>query len=505
MKMEYAERLTRAASEAGLTLSVEYISFYECEFFHKEQVCLKDGKRYKSLRSLLLDKYPEECVLGLGQERELSKETLTARIAAGKASGFVVLRGGRETRRDCFPSECMGFCHQRTVVGTDELGVFTQCQAYEKCDRNGPATETFLADQAKRPQTLTRRSFHPGGETVDTDYCRFLLTERDLKGYDVAHLLHYAEKHFLTPFFASFLQKRHELRLVPGSEKERNVLKLILNSVYGFCGVEQSNFPTTKIWNESTIARSRDKKLALGSKDLVRLSLLGAVSRSDGPPNLLYAASFHNREAKIHNILQVSACILSKSRVIFLEKVLHLLRCMDPGKMELCYMGEHLPLSLLSFARESSDSLSIADTDSCIMTTHHETLVDNLRPEMVNFFETRAILEDGEAPSEQSGLFKIESVHSAAYFRSLKTYYLLGDMPLVRVRSIPRRDQAALPREVFGPWHNEAVVRSVALRPTGGFEMAIFRESKKLSHSLNLKRKAVVSFIFSVGGGGGGQ
>jgi hypothetical protein len=114
---------------------------------------------------------------------------------------------------------------------------------------------------------------------------------------------------------------------------------------------------------------------------------------------------------------------------------------------------------------------------------------------MVDFFASMAILEDEEAAGEQSGLFKIESVHSEAYFRSLKTYCLLGDLPCVRVRGIPRRDQSALPRKVFGPRHNEAVVRSVALRPTGAFEMAIFRESKKLSHSLNLKRKAVVSLL----------
>jgi hypothetical protein len=76
------------------------------------------------------------------------------------------------------------------------------------------------------------------------------------------------------------------------------------------------------------------------------------------------------------------------------------------------------------------------------MATHHKTLVDNLRLKMVDFFKTRAILE-GEALGEQSGLFKIESMHSVAYFRSLKTYYRLGDMPLVRVRSIP--DETRLP------------------------------------------------------------
>jgi hypothetical protein len=63
-----------------------------------------------------------------------------------------------------------------------------------------------------------------------------------------------------------------------------------------------------------------------------------------------------------------------------------------------------------------------------------------------------------------------------------------------RMKGVPRRTQASLPLELFGqdPKQNTAVVSSVSLRPSRGFQLTIQEESRTISHGLNLKRKAVV-------------
>jgi len=63
-----------------------------------------------------------------------------------------------------------------------------------------------------------------------------------------------------------------------------------------------------------------------------------------------------------------------------------------------------------------------------------------------------------------------------------------------RMKGVSRQTQALLPERLFGqdPRENTAVVHSVALRPTAGFEMALVAESKTITHGLNFKRRAVV-------------
>ena len=83
------------------------------------------------------------------------------------------------------------------------------------------------------------------------------------------------------------------------------------------------------------------------SADLINASLLGVVTKrrpglgSKGRvPDCLFAFTYRDSGARIRNVVQMAATILSASRVTFLTLVLKLIRYADPGRMEICYMGE---------------------------------------------------------------------------------------------------------------------------------------------------------------------
>jgi hypothetical protein len=356
-KKRYAQALTTAAESLfpPSKLKVRYSSVYECEFMHRKKVLCRLGREYKTPRKLLLEKHPRDCVLGTGARKSFTQEKLVALIMGLKDEedfgGFLLVRGGEETRADdgLLPGS-MGFCHQRCSSASEELGPFTKFQASEKFNGSAAQARKFLADQADREQTLTKTSFHGGGELLGLKYFRFLIRERGLENFAIDHFLFYREKSFLSPFFGGFLQKRHELRSKENSVLERNTLKLVNNTVYGFCALESCNFTKTRIMTEGSLKNK--KSTLLQSPDLLQLTLLGVEEKAKGKrrlPQLLYAVSLRSSEAKIFNMSQVSACILGHSRNVFLEKVLSLLRLLDPAKMEICYLGESAPRHLESY------------------------------------------------------------------------------------------------------------------------------------------------------------
>jgi hypothetical protein len=128
---------------------------------------------------------------------------------------------------------------------------------------------------------------------------------------------------------------------------------------------------------------------------------------------------------------------------------------------------------------------------------------DNVRPGMLEAFDKAELFENPASQRHQSGLLKLESTHTQAYFRNLKTYFLGGEKDdeadCVRVRGIPRKTHSSIPKSKFGCYDNDLVVRNMALRPTLGFQIGIFRESKALAHSANLKRFSCVSRASAAG------
>jgi hypothetical protein len=99
-----------------------------------------------------------------------------------------------------------------------------------------------------------------------------------------------------------------------------------------------TSFTTTTVACESYLKRSLPK--ILKSERLLQMSLLGASRPSNGYPDLLYAMTRSNSKAKIRNVVQMSACILSNSRYFFLGVLGDLLRLLDFRLAELSYVGK---------------------------------------------------------------------------------------------------------------------------------------------------------------------
>lgn len=110
--------------------------------------------------------------------------------------------------------------------------------------------------------------------------------------------------------------------------KQSSLLKLILNGevridpclsrrghnfplpgIYGFCSLENKNFPRVRLVRGKTLStNSKYRRLLLHSPDLIQMSLLGAVNpKRDGDvPDLLYALTLAQPRARCSNIAQVS-------------------------------------------------------------------------------------------------------------------------------------------------------------------------------------------------------
>jgi hypothetical protein len=343
-------------------LVVRYDAVHECDFLHRGKFpsletlrSLEDGDEaatrgdYLSPRDLLLSKHGEDALVGFGSLGGFDNQEHFVRtmLEAGDNSepgndfgGFVVVAGGRETREDdgLLPRQ-FGFCHQRCRLTPDQLGNFTRMQAVMM---HGPKeADKELRRLLANLGTLSRTGFHEGGELLTLDYARFLVRERGFKDFRVLHVMLYKTRHYLTQFFKMLLQRRHELLRVPNSELSRLLLKLAGNSVYGFGAIEGRNFPRTRIVSESYLKKKKlGDRLSLTGPDVYQVTLLGAVQKPDKYPDLLYAVTSHMPDERISNTIQMSANILGQSRVIFLSKLLFMLRCFDPRKVEVAYHGK---------------------------------------------------------------------------------------------------------------------------------------------------------------------
>ena len=263
LKQLYAEALTRVNPSS---LAVRYNVAHECDFFCKSVLPDPGGlravseqdsrsgwrtrhdykgkvgldRKYSSIREFLKKEFPVDSVLG-AEKTEYTQESLVEEIvksgynsvAGNGFGGFVTITGGRETRSDDGTIlRQFGMCHQRCNRRAEEVGAFSRFQAHRQhgCKEDG---EKWLERLLKAKSTMSRNSFHEEGETISLDYFRFLLNERDLRGFKIRHFISYQHRHFLTPFIQDMLQKRHETRSKPGGELMSQVLKLVLNGLYG--------------------------------------------------------------------------------------------------------------------------------------------------------------------------------------------------------------------------------------------------------------------------------
>ena len=569
-------RYCQALSLVDDRLRFSYRVFTECEVFHSGHL-LRRGprhpdRRYSSVRSFLAAEYPDDSVLGFpaaGMTQEaLVKRILrapyvheataaTAATASNDFSGFVVLLSGRESRFDQHQeySADTAFLMQRTTPELDKnfapfsLGLLHRLaqkghvadaaerealrnrvswrpppMTAEGFENAGPADRRTMRRLARitssEPLTGTRQSFHGDGVVMTTDQFRFYCLERGLRDIDIAHFIGYRFKHFLDGWVTELLEQRHEAKKDPKSQLLVNQIKMQINSFYGRCAKNTTNFTKSRIVSESYIHNLPPKKRrrAFCPPHATNITLLGAVDKSksdDGgggggrggkrakkkrrPPDLLYCVTERRVDAPIFNCVAVAGAILSSSKVVFFDKILTLLRVTDPTRFQLCYF----------------------DTDSIMFAMSERNLEDVLKPE----HRHRAgeivggLMEDKRSEREQSLKLKSEGKFNYAQWRAPKSYVLRAytrngrlassrgagtgapgielQQQHLRLKGIPRKatgdiaaDEDALGQD---PDRGRNWANFLSMRATGAMEVMMVRESRTTSHCVNLKRRSLVS------------
>jgi hypothetical protein len=252
--------------------------------------------------------------------------------------------------------------------------------------------------------------------------------------------------------------------------------------------MQSTSFTNTSVMTDKTLADRRN----CNRSGIVQLTLLGATSPEFGQPDLLYAVTRRRPDANIRNVIQMSASILSSSRVVFLGMLRKFALLLDPRKAQLCYTGESDLLLRVKFWND----LVLSDTDSIVVATAFPSLVQCLRSEdAASVAELNSMFEDPLSPLHQAGRLKSEGWYTAGLFRSAKSYFLSGKVDVRRMRSVPRRVQQSLSASHFGQdsAKNTSVFRTKSLRPTLGLQVAVLEESRRISHSLNFKMVSIVS------------
>ena len=300
---------------------------------------------YSDLAQLLHHHHYQTSVLGL-KDRVWTQDALVARILAGGYNhegnhfgGFVLLSLGQTaTRRE----DPVGFCLQRCPTKVSELGDFTRSAALASCGGDAEEAEALLRKFSQNPLTVLRQSFDSSeGECVNLDYLRFLITKVGLCNFKLHHFVHYRHGKYLDGFLDDLQQLRHDLKKSGGSELMQNAIKLTMNSCYGHSFMSPANFTSTTIVTETTLGQATHRRQLEPGGRITQLTLLGATSPDFGYPDLIFAATRSRVDAKILNIIQMGASILSSSRVIFLGILYELLDLLDPFLAQLCYAGKN--------------------------------------------------------------------------------------------------------------------------------------------------------------------
>ena len=213
---------------------------------------------------------------------------------------------------------------------------------------------------------------------------------------------------------------------------------------------------------------------------------------------LLYAATSANPNAKIRNLIQVSAAILSNSKRIYFSHVFFLLDHLSSKEVEKCYF----------------------DTDSCILAAHRYNLQDMVAYGKEESFAAGLdkVLYTPGSGREPFGLFKYDARATRGLFHSPKCYLLRGppgnddddtaadeerregpgaSLPVEEVKRFKgcsRGVQKALLPEHFAldlvtGLSQPAFANRSRLASTTGFQMLVREESRRLVSPVNLKRR----------------
>ena len=473
-KKRLAFAMSKAAAAAGMNCYFTYDVVWSCSVFchfdNLDPMTLMGSKvparpEYSSNPwSLLRHHHKDKCVFGIKNRSFSQKSLLEFLMADDTRGGFVVCEGGEIEDKNDY----MGYCLQRVKTDYDELGEYTKWQALQLCNGDEIAAKKLLEHYCANDQTVLRNSFKSESESLSVSYFKWLVTVKGYKNYKITHYCYFYMAKFLSPFLNGMLEKRHQLRISNGSILEQNCYKIALNSHYGYHAISSKRFTKTSVLKASTLAK---KNKAFCSR-IMHLSLLGAVKDKNEYPQLLYAVTVRNTNAKIRNLIQTAGTILGTSKVVFLHVMSELQRLLDPTLAEVNY----------------------SDTDSYLIGTAYENLVDCLKDKnnVQNQKDLAALFEIPNASFHQSGLLKREQLTTVCVIRNAKSYMMGEDMR--RMKGVSRKIQAKLKPEVFGPnvLTNRGVIRNVSMAPTAGMEIVLSETSLSLTHSFNLKRNMQV-------------
>jgi hypothetical protein len=392
-KDEFNERYAEAMNMVRDNLEVRYKVFHECDLFCPSSVTsLRSGKKFGNIRQLLREEHRDESVLGLNTKKMKLSDILRKLTAeeednvrnGSDHAGFLTVSGGLETAQDNSSAVGFGFCLQRDYPDPEKLGDYTTFLSAKR--RSEGSSEQSLEKRCSKLQTLCKRSFHDRGETVEASYLRFLVKKRKLQNYTSLHHVFYRKKKYLSKYIDNLLQARHEFKK-KGETLAEQSLKLILNSYYGYCSLESTNHPKTTINVDNTLRRKWSK---LQEEGLFRITFIGCVKAVGvKKSSVIYALTTHNRNAQILNLLQVSACILSKSKECFFEKI----------------------MTMLNVFRPDSCCLAYIDTDGVVLGSYSANLRDILEDSYIACADAifRDLFEDSESSRHQAGKFKMEA------------------------------------------------------------------------------------------------
>ena len=464
----------------------------------------KSGRAYVSVRDLLEKEHPYDTVLGFPFTRIRSRN-IVKKIMDGDLEGFIGLRGGRETYEDKV-SRLFSFIPQRCKVREEEVGQVTKTQMQHLY---GDKAKKELQKHLNKFFTLTKSycDYQTGGLTVmSTTLFKWLVEKRGLAEFEVVHFLAYRYKNYLRSFLEPMLLRRQKLKEEiksgnTGAKVTSEILKLTGNSFYGFSSCMINSYAKTVVRSSAQLEDRRSKHL----ENARSVSLIGCTPGKNNDDNseeihLLYAITKNNDTAKIQNICQLAAAILSNSKVLFFDCLFFFFRCFSPKRAEICYLDTDSAIY----------SISRIDLEELVEKKH----LDEYRDNVGNY------LHLGEADIPAHGKFKIETICESGLFHSSKCYWLGKAVDIEKEREEKRgkkrkrdddNDESEAPSMKRFKGTSRGVQDSLQkkhfdlnketglpvggfanrtkLAATGGFEMLMVGESKALVNPITIKRK----------------
>lgn len=165
------------------------------------------------------------------------------------------------------------------TVPWDSLGLHQKRNLIEKLTvaRGGrPPSQAdidrYLRQRASTNKSLILANSLPGTLWLSTPLFRFLVQCRSMHGFEILHFVQCNTGNALRTYFQGLLRKRAALKALkeqtPAVIRTCNLIKITLNSSFGFFRLKKSSFTTTHIWSEHTFTRKMRDKVKLLETEL---------------------------------------------------------------------------------------------------------------------------------------------------------------------------------------------------------------------------------------------